>query len=657
MHIGLRSLRGFRCHRGRILRLSVCVFVVASVGFAVYEIHAQNSLPDPVSRNVSYMNDIHPILAERCYKCHAGGKRKGGFQLDTRSHLLDGSENGPVVKPGNSAESRLVHVVAGLDPETVMPPEGERLTTEQVALLRAWIDQGLPWDGVEEQAEPKRTPLALRSVSPPDEPASYPNPVDRFIFAYFAEHNLPRPERVSDGVFLRRVYLDLCGLLPSPEQTQSFLADTDPHKRDKIVETLLADSRAYAEHWISFWNDLLRNDFEGTGYIDGGRKHITEWLFQALYENMPYDAFVRELIAPTSEKSEGFIRGIVWRGDSAVVQQPPMQAAQNVAQVFLGINLKCASCHDSFIDHWRLRDAFGLANCFSDKNLEMVRCDTPQGKMAPIKFLWEELGTIDPAAPQPQRAQRVAELTTSPANGYFARTIVNRLWARLMGWGLIEPLDKIENESWHPELLDWLAQDFIEHGYDVKHTLRRIVMSETYQLPAVLEAPNPKHYVFRGPLPKRLTAEQFYDAISCMTGVWQKNPKFEIPGGVPTDDRVGVRAWRISADALTRALGRPNREQVTTRREEQPTTLQALELQNGTLLHEFLREGAKNLLATVPQDAQAVIETIFQRGIQRSPLPEELTLARELLGTTPTEENLTDFLWIIAMHPEFQYVY
>jgi hypothetical protein len=142
-----------------------------------------------------------------------------------------------------------------------------------------------------------------------------------------------------------------------------------------------------------------------------------------------------------------------------------------------------------------------------------------------------------------------------------------------------------------------------------------------------------------------------------MTGVWQKNPKFEIPGGVPTDDRVGVRAWRISADALTRALGRPNREQVTARREEQPTTLQALELQNGTLLHEFLREGAKNLLATVPQDAQAVIETIFQRGIQRSPLPEELTLARELLGTTPTEENLTDFLWIIAMHPEFQYVY
>ncbi len=112
MHIRLRSLRGFRCHRGRILRLSVCVFAVASVAFAVYEIHAQNSLPDPVSRNVSYLNDIHPILAERCYKCHAGGKRKAGFQLDTRSHLLDGSENGPVVKPGNSAESRLVHVVA-----------------------------------------------------------------------------------------------------------------------------------------------------------------------------------------------------------------------------------------------------------------------------------------------------------------------------------------------------------------------------------------------------------------------------------------------------------------------------------------------------------------------------------------------------------------
>ena len=145
------------------------------------------------------------------------------------------------------------------------------------------------------------------------------------------------------------------------------------------MERLLADDRSYAEHWLSFWNDLLRNDYKGTGYIDGGRKQITRWLYSALLTNMPYDQFVAELVNPTPE-SEGFTKGIVWRGVVNASQTPQMQAAQNIAQVFMGVNLKCASCHDSFINDWTLADAYGLAGIYADGPLEMVHCDKPTGQ-------------------------------------------------------------------------------------------------------------------------------------------------------------------------------------------------------------------------------------------------------------------------------------
>ena len=170
------------------------------------------------------------------------------------------------------------------------------------------------------------------------------------------------------------------------------------------MERLLADDRHYAEHWLSFWNDLLRNDYRGTGYIDGGRKQITSWLYSALATNMPYDQFVAQLINPTPE-SEGFTKGIVWRGVVNASQSPPLQAAQNISQVFMGVNLKCASCHDSFINDWRLSDSYGLASIYSDGPLQLFQCDKPTGQTAAARFIYPELGEIDPAADKPAQAE------------------------------------------------------------------------------------------------------------------------------------------------------------------------------------------------------------------------------------------------------------
>ncbi|MBI2434873.1 MAG: PSD1 domain-containing protein [Candidatus Hydrogenedentes bacterium] len=630
-----------------------CALAVSALG-----VSAQQTLPPPVDRPVDFARDVHAILAENCFKCHGGDRTKGGLSLASREALLKGGESGPAVVEKESGASALIRRVTAQDPDEQMPPEGRRLTPDEVGILRAWIDQGLSWQESAPQLSPDASPLQLREVAIPAVDVGSDHPIDKFMAKYLLEHGLQEPPLVDDHTFARRAHLDVVGLLPPLETLAAYRGPAGGDRRAALVDALLADKRAYAEHWMSFWNDHLRNDFKGTGYIDGGRKAITHWLYDALLTNKPYDQFVRELLHPT-EASEGFIKGIVWRGSTAAVQRPPMQAAASTAQVFLGINLKCASCHDSFVSNWKLTDSYGLANCFSEEPLELVRCDNPTGKMAEYKFLWPDLGAIDGALPREERMARVAELVTMKENGPFTRTIVNRLWAKALGRGIIEPLDNIQAKPWYPELIDWLARDLIEHDYDLKQTLRLILTARAYQWqtwPYTPEEEQSKDFVFRGPCVRKLSAEQFADAIASLTGLWQQAPQYQF-AGVSGDDKGRVRAWRVTADPLTRALGRPNREQVTTRRETISTTLQALELTNGATLATALHEGSPRVIASGPSDTTALIEQLYLESIQREPSQEELVIAREMLGDTPSPEGVEDLLWGIAMLPEFQLIY
>src|SRR5262249_29201920 len=156
------------------------------------------------------------------------------------------------------------------------------------------------------------------------------HPIDRLLDAYYAKHKIQPPAPADDVTFIRRAYLDVIGLLPTPAEVDAFVSDAAPDRRANLARHLLADRRAFAEHWLTFWNDLLRNDYAGTGYIDGGRKQISSWLYRSLLENKPYDQFVRELISPTAE-SEGFINGIQWRGNVNASQVRELQFSQNVS--------------------------------------------------------------------------------------------------------------------------------------------------------------------------------------------------------------------------------------------------------------------------------------------------------------------------------------
>jgi mono/diheme cytochrome c family protein len=490
---------------------------------------------------VDYKKQVKPLLDSRCGACHGNGTKLGGFDMRTREGFLTGGTTGPAVKVGSSAESYLIKMVSGHVPGKLMPARGPRLTTKEVGLLAAWIDQGLKFGDVKEEAawrpilSPRR--VALSSVAPG---SGLTNPVDRLVSEYF-QIGKPKgakvakwPGLVDDRTYARRVYLDLIGMLPTPAELHAFLVDKRPDKRAQLAKMLLGDNRRYAEHWLTFWNDMLRNDYAGTGYIDGGRTQITNWLYSALVTNKPYDRFVAELINPTSE-SAGFVNGIVWRGVVNASQTPQMQASQNISQVFMGVNMKCASCHDSFINAWKLTDSYGMAAIYADGPLPVVRCDKPTGKTAQVKFMYPELGTIDGNAPKAQRIEQLAKVVTSKQNGRLARTLVNRLWQKLMGRGLVEPTDEMDNKPWDPDLLDWLSTDFADNGYDVKKTLYTIVTSRAYQLPVMsLKSELAENFVFRGPVVKRMQAEQFVDAVSSLTGVWQAPAsQFRIAKGKP----------------------------------------------------------------------------------------------------------------------------
>jgi len=470
---------------------------------------------------VDFAHEIVPVLKQHCGRCHTGDQQLGGLSLNSRQSLLAGGESGPSVVVGRSGQSELVARLAAEDESLRMPPEGPRVPPEQVALVQRWIDEGLRWEeGFSFGQQTYEPPLEPRRVELPPAVDDREHPLDRLLDAYLAQRHLPRPRPIDDATFLRRVYLDILGLLPTPEQLEAFLADGGSDKRASLVRTLLERDVDYAEHWLTFWNDLLRNDYTGTGFITGGRSQISKWLYAALVTNMPYDQFARELIAPPMPESAGYGQGIRWRGDVSAGQTVEIQFAQSVGQTFLGINLKCASCHDSFIDRWKLEDAYGLAAIFSTRPLEIHRCDKPIGKTAGAAWLFPELGQVDPQAPQPERLKQLAALMTHPENGRFTRTIVNRIWHRLMGHGIVHPTDAMQTEPWSADLLDYLAVHLADHAYDLKQTLELIATSQAYQSQAqVVGKDSDDHgYVYAGPRAKRLTAEQFVDCLWQLTG-------------------------------------------------------------------------------------------------------------------------------------------
>jgi len=533
---------------------------------------------------------VRGLFAHKCYQCHGENKQKGGLVLETKEGVFKGGDSGLAIVPGKPDESEIYkRIILPPGHKKAMPTKGKPLTEDEITLVRVWIEQGAHWS----DEALKVFPEAALALTQPELPknTSEQHPLDKLIDAYFNENDIAWQNVIDDRSFIRRAYMDVVGLLPEPSAVKAFIDDTDLKKREKLIDKLLSDNQNYTQHWLSFWNDLLRNDY----YSVGGKKPITRWLYNALMNNKSYDQLVTELINPV-KGSEGFIGGVKWRGVVNASQIPEMQAAQNIGQSLMGVNVKCASCHNSFVSNLTLNQAYDFATIFSDSILELNRCDKPIGKMATPNFLYPELGSVEGKTVK-ERLLKLSKVMVQRANGRLYRTITNRFWDRLMGRGIVEPLDEMDNTPWSAAVLDWLSADFVDSGSDLKHLIKRIMTSKVYQLPMVnykKEEELKDNYVFEGPVTRRLSAEQFSDAVSQLIAPMYPQVSFN-PNG---DDIRAMRIWYLEQEFGNVVLPQPGRRyfrksfEVLKKMPEKATLL--ITVDNGYVLYVNGKEISRN---------------------------------------------------------------
>jgi Protein of unknown function (DUF1549)/Protein of unknown function (DUF1553) len=472
------------------------------------------------------------------------------------------------------------------------------------------------------------------------------NPIDQFIADTWRTAKLPEattpPPIVDDVGFARRVYLDVIGALPTESEVAAFVADRAPDKRATLVDRLLARREDYAAHWTPFWEEALGSQ---TTRLQGGiptRGNYREWIFQQFAANVPYDVFAASLIDPAMPRHKPRTE-VDANGKRSIIgyilndtHVDTIQSAANVAQVFMGTSMKCASCHNHFLnDEWPQKRFLAFAGLFTANDLELIRCERQTGQIVPAKFPFAlpEAPATTPGTLN-GRLHRAALLLTDPTNPRFARAIVNRLWRRYLGLGFVEPADdfRLDRTPSHPALLDWLTDDLERHGYDLTHTIRLILTSRTYQHrydPAredrfdVQHPDLPRYY--RSPRLRRLTAEEFIDSVRLIAN-----------GSLDRRDRVFRRR---GSTALTRALGRPaSRNEISTSRPEDPAVLQALELMNGPELSYLVYDSPmvfaleQQLGGGGPRERAAVAVELYRSVYGRPPTATETTAASRFLA-------------------------
>ncbi len=370
------SDRGFALSL-RIIVLGGCVSVATCLSSRA-AVSAPAELPPAASRVVDFVKDVQPILSANCYSCHGPDKQKGELRWDIKASAFKTGEHGAIIVPGNSEASRVIKLVGGLEPDTIMPPRGERLTAAQIGLLRAWIDQGAAWvELVAAKAADKRNHWAFKApVRPPvpevERKKWARNPIDDFILARLEKEKL-RPSLEADrATLIRRVTLDLTGLPPTPKEVDEFLKDRAPDAYERVVERLLA-SPHYGEFWGRHWLDAARYA-DTNGYEKDRPRSIwpyRDWVIQALNRDLPFDEFTIEQLAgdllpnPTVDQqvATGFLRNAMLNQEGGIEpEQFRVEAlidrVDAVGKAFLGLTVNCCQCHNHKFDPFTQKDYY-----------------------------------------------------------------------------------------------------------------------------------------------------------------------------------------------------------------------------------------------------------------------------------------------------------
>jgi hypothetical protein len=493
------------------------------------------------------------------------------------------------------------------------------------------------------------------------------NYVDEKINAKLKMLSIPPSDICSDHDFIRRASLDLCAVLPSPEEVSAFVNDKDPKKREKLIEKLL-DRPEYADFWTLKWADVLRNNRKSVQVK--GIHVYQKWLRTHVEKNTPFDEVIRELLTASgstySNPPANYYR----------IARDPTSLAESTAQLFFGVRMQCAKCHNHPFERWTQDDYYSMAAFFarvkqkkdpsepgpnpqtpgaeiiySDRAGEVTQPRTNK-TMAP-KVFGKPAPTIPPGK---DRREVLAELVTAPDNTFFSKSVVNRIWFHLMGRGIVDPVDDFRdsNPSANDELLDALAKDFVAKKFDVKHVIRTIMLSRTYQLSAQTNDFNKDdNKYFSHAVTKLLTAEQLLDALCTVTEVPEKF------AGLP----LGTHATQLPDGEINhpflKTFGQPARELACEcEREGDSNLAQALQLINGPTVNEKLRNATNRvgrLLAKKTPDIDLLNE-LYLASLSRLPSSREVSLALDHVAKAKPEDKRKaweDVQWALINSKEF----
>lgn len=489
------------------------------------------------------------------------------------------------------------------------------------------------------------------------------NFIDDLAWQKLASLGIVPSEAADDAKFLRRVHLDLIGRIPTPDETRAFLADQDSQKRLRVVNALL-ERPEYADHWATKWADLLRPNPYRVGIK--AVFNYDDWIRDSFRQNKPYDQFVRELVTAN---------GSTFENGAAVLfrdRRSPDEITPMISQLFLGVRLDCAKCHHHPFEKWSQDDFYSFAAYFAKLGHKGTGLSPPisggeeiihLAKRGEVKHpLTQQVlaprplfGSAPEIAPDRDPREALAAWMTSEENHYFGQVITNRVWADLMGRGLVEPVDDLRatNPATNEPLLEALAKDFRAHKCDLKHLLRTICTSHLYGLSS---KPNERNVGDRQNYSRhyrqRLRAEVLMDAVADITGT---SENFDAsPAGTRSNQ---IWTTRISSVFLD-TFGRPNENQdPPCERTPDATVTQALHLMNSPRLHERVtadNSRTTQLAASSLTPAQ-ICEEIYLWVYARLPDDEELKVATSLFEepNTSRRQAAEDLMWALLNTPEF----
>jgi hypothetical protein len=784
----------------------------------------QTANPPPVTPAATQFFEmkIRPLLSEHCFRCHGEKKHKGSLRLDSRSAMLTGGDSGPAMVPGHPEKSLLLKAIGYEDQELKMPPPG-KLTKEQIADLTQWIKAGAPWPGEDKGGTIVRKgefqitdkDRAHWSFQPPKRPAVpavknakwVANPIDSFILAKLEAKDLEPNPPASKLELVRRVFYDLTGLPPTPADVEAFLADNSPTAYENLIDRLLT-SPHYGEKWARHWLDLVRYAETNSYERDNPKPNVwryRDYVIGAFNKDMPYDLFIRQQIAgdelapddPEAIIATGYYRLGIWDDEPVDRLQAFYDGLDDIVattgQVFLGLTVDCARCHNHKIDPIAQKDYYRLLAFFRNinhyknggptdekpllvgaakqayeqrvaelqkqrdqiqadistiekefraaympekknskadlaklivtegpkllgkdriaeyqklkKNLEklknqkvpaeMALCVTEPGPVVPDTFVLLRgnpnvkgdkvkpgfpfvFGVADPVIPEPKPGAKssgqrlvLANWLASKDNAMTARVMINRIWQQHFGRGIVRSSNDFGFQGMrptHPELLDWLASEFVDRGWRLKSMHKLIMMSNAYKMStkanAKALAADPVNDLFWRFDMRRLTAEEIRDSILAVSG--NLNLKMfgpamypEIPKEVLAGQSVPGRGWGKSSpqEQARRSiyihvkrsllypilesfdLAEPDRTTPVRFSTTQPT--QALLMLNSEFLNQQAAIFAQRVQKEAGKETGAQVRLALSLATQRVPNDAEIRRGVDLIQALQTEDGLS----------------